>query len=102
MSASIDETLVRRVAQLARLRLSADEVAAMTIQLGAIIAYVDQLGEVNTDGVEPLLHPLPLHDVMREDVPHQPLGAEAALANAPNRHDDFFKVPAVLDGASGA
>ena len=85
------------VAHLARLELPADELAAYTGQLNAIVGYVDQLQQVNTDGVEPLAHPLDLHDVFRPDEPRPSLPTDAVLANAPARKGDYYGVPAVLD-----
>jgi aspartyl-tRNA(Asn)/glutamyl-tRNA(Gln) amidotransferase subunit C len=88
---------VRWVAHLARLELSAAELEAMTRQLSAIIDYVNQLQQVDTAGVEPLAHPLPVQNVFRDDEPAPSLPVEAALANAPSRRDDFYGVPAVLE-----
>ena len=85
------------VAHLARLELPAAELAAYTEQLNAIVGYVDQLQQVNTDGVEPLAHPLDLHDIFRPDAPRPPLPAHAVLANAPARKGEYYGVPAVLD-----
>jgi aspartyl-tRNA(Asn)/glutamyl-tRNA(Gln) amidotransferase subunit C len=95
VSLSLDE--VRWVAKLARLELTDSEVETMTRQLGAIVTYVDQLQKVNTDGVEPLAHALPIHNVFRDDEPRPSLPVDAALANAPDRRGDFYGVPAVLD-----
>lgn len=95
MSLSADD--VRWVAHLARLELSQDELATITPQLQAIVAYVDQLRQVNTDGVEPLAHPLAIQNVFRGDEPAPSLPVDAALANAPARQGDFYRVPAVLD-----
>ena len=95
MSLSADD--VRWVAHLARLQLSADELAVITPQLQAIVAYVDQLRQVNTEGVEPLAHPLAIQNVFRGDEPAPSLPVEAALANAPAREGDFYRVPAVLE-----
>jgi aspartyl-tRNA(Asn)/glutamyl-tRNA(Gln) amidotransferase subunit C len=95
MSLTADQ--VRWVAHLARLELSAAELEAMTRQLSAILDYVNQLQQVNTDGVEPLAHPLPVHNVFRDDEPRPSLPVEAALANAPDRRGDFYGVPAVLE-----
>ncbi len=95
MSLSADQ--VRWVAHLARLELNEDELAPMTRQLSAIIDYVGQLQKINTDGVEPLAHPLPIHNVFREDEAGPSLPADAALANAPDRRGDFFGVPPVLE-----
>jgi aspartyl-tRNA(Asn)/glutamyl-tRNA(Gln) amidotransferase subunit C len=95
MSIRADE--VRTVASLARLELAEADVARMTEQLSAILDYVKQLRQVPTDGVEPLAHPLPVHNVFRADEPAASLPVDAALANAPDRQGDFFGVPAVLD-----
>lgn len=105
---SLTPAEVAQVAHLARLELTPAELETMTRQLRSIVAYVDQLREVNTDGVEPLAHPLPVSNVFRDDelVPSLPIAE--ALANAPDRRtnargEHFFAVPAVLDaGPSSA
>jgi aspartyl-tRNA(Asn)/glutamyl-tRNA(Gln) amidotransferase subunit C len=94
MSLSAKE--VRKVADLARLELSEGDIEIMARQLSAIVDYVNQLQSVNTDGVEPLAHALELHDIFRTDEPGQSLSAEEALANAPARKDNFYRVPAVF------
>jgi aspartyl-tRNA(Asn)/glutamyl-tRNA(Gln) amidotransferase subunit C len=88
---------VRKVARLARLELSESDLQKMTEQLTNILSYVDQLSELNTDGVEPMAHPLPLQNVFRDDELKPSLKVDEALANAPNRLGNFFGVPAVLD-----
>jgi aspartyl-tRNA(Asn)/glutamyl-tRNA(Gln) amidotransferase subunit C len=95
MSLSLDD--VRKVARLARLELSDDDLARMRQQLSAILDYVDQLQQLNTDGVEPLAHPLPVQNVFRDDMPAPCLPVDEALQNAPNRIGDYFGVPAVFD-----
>jgi aspartyl-tRNA(Asn)/glutamyl-tRNA(Gln) amidotransferase subunit C len=95
MSLSADD--IRWVAHLARLELTAEELATITPQLQAIVGYVDQLKQVHTEGVEPLAHPLPIQNVFRADEPALSLPVDAALANAPARQGDFYRVPAVLD-----
>ncbi len=95
MSITIEQT--RWVASLARLEMTDAELAAMTEQLSAILDYVDQLKQVPTDNVEPLAHPLDLHNVFRPDEPIPSLPRDEALANAPAQADGFFEVPAVLD-----
>jgi aspartyl-tRNA(Asn)/glutamyl-tRNA(Gln) amidotransferase subunit C len=94
---SLTAEQVRWVAHLARLELSDAELATMTPQLSAILDYVSQLQTINTDGVEPLAHPLPIHNVFRGDEPQPSLPVADALTNAPDRHGDFYGVPAVLD-----
>jgi aspartyl-tRNA(Asn)/glutamyl-tRNA(Gln) amidotransferase subunit C len=95
MSLTADE--VRWVAHLARLELSDAELATLTPQLSAIVDYVKQLQQVNTDGVEPLAHALEVTNVFREDELAPSLPVDAALANAPDRRGDFYAVPAVLE-----
>lgn len=93
----MDMNQVRKVARLARLELSDADLARMTEQLTNILSYVDQLTELNTDGVEPMAHPLPVQNVFREDEPRPSLSPDEALLNAPSRLGNFFAVPAVLD-----
>ena len=95
MSLSLAE--VKKVAALARLEMPEADLARMAEQLNAILKYVDQLSTVNTDGVEPMAHPLPIQNVFRDDEPIPSLPVDAALQNAPNRLADFFGVPAVFD-----
>ena len=102
MSNKIDETQVRRVALLGRLELSDGEVSQFSTQLSAIFEYIEKLDELDTDNVEPLAHCLPVHNVFREDVPRPSLSNDDALANAPEREDEYFKVPKILDDNSGA
>jgi len=84
------------VAHLGRLQLSEAELATMTAQLSSILDYINQLQELNTDGVEPLAHALDVHNVFRADEPAPSLPVAAALANAPQRTGDFYSVPAVF------
>lgn len=86
------------VAHLARLSLTEDELAEMTAQLGAIVDYVQALQQVNTQGVEPMAHALDLANVFRADEPAPSLPVDAALANAPDRRDNYYRVPAVFEG----
>ena len=95
MSLSLDQ--VRKVASLARLELSADDLARMQRELSAILDYFELLQKLNTDGVEPLAHALEVRNVFRADEPAASLPVAEALANAPDRRGDFYAVPAVLD-----
>ncbi len=94
---ALDLEQVRWVSHLARLDLNEADLAVLSKKLGAVLEYVDQLQQVNTDGVEPMAHPLPVSNVFREDEPGQSLSVDEALANAPARHGDFFAVPAVFE-----
>ena len=102
MSMKIDEAQVRRVALLSRLELSDQEVSQFSTQLSAIFEYIEKLNELDTDNVEPLAHCLPIHNVLRDDVPRPSLSNDEALANAPEREDEYFKVPKILDDNSCA
>jgi aspartyl-tRNA(Asn)/glutamyl-tRNA(Gln) amidotransferase subunit C len=93
----LTEEEARWVAHLARLELSDAELHRFTQQLSNIVDYVNQLGQVNTEGVEPLAHALEVHNVFREDKAAPSLPVDVALANAPDRHGQFYGVPAVLD-----
>ena len=93
----INPQQVRYVADLARLELAPGEEERLTGQLNAILGYMGQLAEVDTAGVEPTSHVLPLTNVMREDVAHECLPAEAALANAPAAEHGHFAVPKILE-----
>ena len=95
MSLSLEQ--VAKVARLARLELSTDDLGRMQRELSAILDYVDLLQQLNTDGVEPLAHPLPVQNVFRPDDPAPSLPVADALRNAPARAGDFFAVPAVFD-----
>lgn len=88
---------VEWIAHLARLQMTPEERETMTRQLSAIVAYVAQLEEVATDGVEPMAHALAVSNVFRDDEPSASLPVADALANAPRRRGDFYSVPAVLD-----
>jgi aspartyl-tRNA(Asn)/glutamyl-tRNA(Gln) amidotransferase subunit C len=87
---------VEKVALLGRLRLSSQELDTMTAQLGAVVAYVQQLSELNTDDVEPMAHAVELTNVFRPDEIQPSLERTAALANAPHHDGECYLVPAVL------
>jgi len=87
---------IRKVAILARLEFSEQELVDLTDQLGKIVTFVEQLSEVDTAGVEPLAHPLDVHSVVREDRWIEGISRESALANSPNHDDQFFLVPPVM------
>ncbi len=88
---------VLHVARLARLHLTEEELERLRAQLDAILAYVDKLRELDIEGVEPTSHAVPLVDVMRDDSLAPCLPQEAALANAPDRDGEFFRVPRIIE-----
>jgi aspartyl-tRNA(Asn)/glutamyl-tRNA(Gln) amidotransferase subunit C len=88
---------IERTAKLARLRLSPTELEAMTSTLNSVFQHIDQLHEVDTEGVEPLHHVLDMHNVMDEDVPLPCLSREEALEGAPDRTEEYFRLPRVVN-----
>ena len=88
---------VRKVASLARLKVSDAEVASLTIDLTAILGYVDVLNEIDTTGIEPMVHAVELHNVLRADSVAKSLPREEALRNAPRSDGECFLVPAIID-----
>ena len=98
----VSEEEVRHIATLSRLKPSDEEVHRFAEQLSAILAYVQHLNEVETTDVPPTAHAVPVSNVSRADLPHQPLSPDAALANAPQRDGNFFAVPKVLEQDSGS
>ena len=97
MAKKIDESQVRAVARLARLDLTDEEVVSFSSELSAILEYIEKLNELNTESVEPLAHCLPIRNVFRDDTVGDSLKPEDVLKNAPERVDEFFKVPKILD-----
>jgi aspartyl-tRNA(Asn)/glutamyl-tRNA(Gln) amidotransferase subunit C len=87
---------VERVALLARLQLTEEELQTMTRQLQSIVGYIDQLAELNTDDVPPLAHAVDVANVFRTDEVRTSLDRAAALANAPHTDGECYLVPAVL------
>jgi aspartyl-tRNA(Asn)/glutamyl-tRNA(Gln) amidotransferase subunit C len=94
---SVDTKQVRHIAKLARIAMSDAEVEAMVPELNAIIGWVEQLGEVNTDGVEPLTAVIDQKLRLREDAVTDGDCRDAVLANAPEGQHGFFAVPKVIE-----
>ncbi len=93
---SIEDT--RHVATLARLSLDESKLQKFTGQLQNILKYVDKIRQLDTAGVEPMAHALPLQNVLREDVVEPSLTVEEVLQNAPETDGPFFKVPKIIGG----
>ena len=96
MPASMREE-VERAAALARLSLDEAELSRLARELDAILAYVAALARVDTQGVPPTAHVVPLPTPLRSDEPEPPLPVELALANAPEREGSAFVVPKVIE-----
>ena len=94
---SADADTVRRIAQLARIALAEDEVEHLRAELNAILAFVEQLSEVNVDGVEPMTSVIPMQMKKRADAVTDGNIADDIVRNAPAREDHFFLVPKVVE-----
>jgi aspartyl-tRNA(Asn)/glutamyl-tRNA(Gln) amidotransferase subunit C len=93
---SLSDAEVRKLALLARLDLSDDEVASVGPQLDSILSFVEQLTELDTTDVEPMTTALDVDNRWREDLQFDTLSNDEALANAPSQSDGCFLVPPVL------
>ena len=90
---------VAYIARLAKLELTEEETTRFSEDLNQVLAYVAQLDQWDTTGVEPMYHPLPVFDALRPDTPGTSLSNEAALSNAPAQEDGQFRVPKVVESA---
>lgn len=88
---------VEYIAELARLKFKEEELESFTHQLNEILSYVDKLNELNTENVEPLYHPVENVNIFRNDELKKSITTEDALKNAPDKTDEFFKVPKVIN-----
>ena len=85
------------MAVLARLKLTPDEKERLTDQMGTILAYIEKLNELNTDGVEPTAHVLGLNNVFRDDEPaEKPLADHTPISDSPAHNKGHYEVPKIL------
>jgi aspartyl-tRNA(Asn)/glutamyl-tRNA(Gln) amidotransferase subunit C len=94
---AIDAATVRKVAKLARIQAAEERLEPLAQELSGIMAWIEQLAEVDTDGVEPMASAVDLKLPMREDVVTEGGDPAKVLANAPLARGDFFVVPKVVD-----
>jgi aspartyl-tRNA(Asn)/glutamyl-tRNA(Gln) amidotransferase subunit C len=94
---TIDVATVRKVAKLANIRESDDRLESLAVELSGIMQWIEQLGEVDTDGVEPMASAVALALPMREDVVTEGGNPAEILANAPAARGNFFVVPKVVE-----
>lgn len=92
----IDIATIRKVAHLARLELSPEEESQLSVDIEQILAWIDQLEEVDTTGIEPVIHMHGNINAYREDVAHNDLTREEGLLNAPQKDGEYFKVVKVI------
>ncbi|MBW4553552.1 MAG: Asp-tRNA(Asn)/Glu-tRNA(Gln) amidotransferase subunit GatC [Aphanocapsa sp. GSE-SYN-MK-11-07L] len=93
----IDQELVKKVAHLARLELTESEVKQMTTQLGSILDYFEQLGELDVSDVQPTTRAIDVSNITRPDQLQVSVDREQMLAIAPDQDGDFFRVPKILN-----
>ena len=96
MSARLTRDNVAKVADLARLNLSEAELERYTEQLGAVLDHAEDVASLDLDGVPPTAHPIPLVNVLRDDVVVEGVDREEVLSQAPSVEDRRFRVPAIL------
>ena len=94
---SVDAATVRRISQLARIAVTDAEVPHLQGELNAMLAFVEQLQEVNVDGVEPMTSVMPVEMKKRHDVVNDGEIVDKVIANAPESEDHFFLVPKVVE-----
>jgi aspartyl-tRNA(Asn)/glutamyl-tRNA(Gln) amidotransferase subunit C len=94
---SVDQGTVRRIAHLARVAVQDSEVEHLQNEINAILTFVEALGAVDVEGVEPMTSVLPMTLRMRADVVNDGFIADDVVANAPEREDHFFVVPKVVE-----
>lgn len=93
---SIEKTEIIKIANLAKLKFSDEELEKFTSQFNEILDYMAKLNEINTDNVQPLSHPLEVTNVMREDELKNSVETKDALLNAPEKDEQYFLVPKVI------
>jgi aspartyl-tRNA(Asn)/glutamyl-tRNA(Gln) amidotransferase subunit C len=94
---SVDAATVRRIAHLARIAVAESEVPHLQGELNAMLAFVEQLSEVNVEGIEPMTSVIPMEMKQRADVVNDGGIADEVVANAPETQDHFFLVPKVIE-----
>jgi len=96
MANIIDDETIEYVSILAKLELSEEERERAKKDMGRMLAYIDKLGELDTEGVEPMSHVFPVQNVFREDIVTNSDMREQLLANAPEQKDGMFMVPRIV------
>lgn len=94
---SVTRADIEKIAELANLKFSDEELESFSSQMNEILAYMDKLNELNTENIEPLSHPVEQSNVFREDILKPSIETEQALKNAPSSEDNHFKVPKVIE-----
>jgi aspartyl-tRNA(Asn)/glutamyl-tRNA(Gln) amidotransferase subunit C len=94
---ALSKDTVKYVADLSRIELNPEELDKLSHQLQAILGFIDQLNKADITGIEPTSHILAINNILRQDVPKDSLAVAKTLANAPQKIDNFFVVPKVIE-----
>jgi aspartyl-tRNA(Asn)/glutamyl-tRNA(Gln) amidotransferase subunit C len=94
---SVDPDLVRRIAHLARIKVADDDLPHLAAELNSILAFVEELNQVDVEGIEPMTSVMPMRMKQRSDVVDDGEMADAVVANAPTIEDHYFVVPKVVE-----
>lgn len=87
---------IEKIAELARIKFSDEELESFTPQMNEILSYMDKLNELDTENVKPLSHPVEQTNVFRDDIVKPSISNQDALKNAPAKDDNHFRVPKVI------
>jgi len=93
---AVEKKEVEKIAELARLKFSDEELESFTHQMNDILSYMDKLNELDTEHIQPLSHPIEQVNIFRKDTVKSSISTEDALKNAPDKDEKFFKVPKVI------
>ena len=93
----IDKESLKKIAHLARLQIKPEEETTLLNSMDSVLSWMEQLNEIDTEGVEPLTHILDEANIWRQDISNNTLSREEALANAPSKNDTYIMVPKVIE-----
>ena len=93
----IDKESLKKIAHLARLEIKSEEEESLLISMDSVLSWMEQLDEINTEGVEPLTHIMDESNIWRQDISENTLSRAEALANAPSKNDTYIMVPKVIE-----
>ena len=93
----IDKESLKKIAHLARLQIKPEEETTLLSSMDSVLSWMEQLNEIDTEGVEPLTHILDEANIWRQDISNNTLSREEALSNAPSKNDTYIMVPKVIE-----
>jgi len=93
----IDKESLKKIAHLARLQIKPEEETTLLSSMDSVLSWMEQLNEIDTEGVEPLTHILDEANIWRQDISNNTLSRQEALSNAPSKNDSYIMVPKVIE-----